>query len=893
MNTLPRRSRAATLAVLLAALALPAAAAKTETKEKDVVRATLKNGLRVIVVRDPLAPVATTVVNYLVGSNEAPKGFPGTAHATEHIMFRGSPGLSADQLAGISAGLGGDFDADTQQGLTQYFFTMPSEDLDTALHLESIRMRGVLSTDKLWDKERGAIEQEVASDLSSPSYVFYMRLLKSMFAGTPYEHDALGTRPSFDKTTGAMLRRFHDEWYAPNNAVLVVAGDVEPAKVLASVRRYFGGIPRRRLPARPAFRFRPVAASSSTMDTDLPYGMTVYTFRFPGSDDPDYAAAQILSDALSSQRGPLYALVPEGKALFAGLDYGAFRKAGLGYAVAGFPAGADAAAQLASVRRIVADAAKNGVPADLVEAAKRREIAEAEFQKNSVSGLAMTWSQAVAGEGRRSPDDDIEAIRRVTPADVNRVARRYLDFGRAISVILSPKPSGKPVASKGFGGQESFASSKNPDVVLPEWARRTADRMSLPTSSLSPTVSVLPNGIRLIVQPLSISRTVSVYGRIDEAPKIEEAKGRDGAAGVLDQLFSYGTKDLDRIAFQKALDDIAADESAGSDFSVEVLADRFERGVQLLADNELSPALPEKAFKVVQRQTAASVAGELKSPDHLAGKALREGLFPKGDPARRETTPETVKSLTLDEVRAYYRKAYRPDMTTIVVIGDVTPEKAKDAIEKYFGAWKAEGPKPNTLFPAVPHNAPSTTNVPDSSRVQDRVTLAETLKLKRTDPDYYPLELGNHVLGGAFYATRLYRDLREKAGLVYFVGSSFDVGRTRGVYSVDYGCDPPNVSKARRIIVDDLKAMMKEPVTAHELKQAKVMLLKKIPLSESSVGRVAGGWLSRSIEGLPLDEPVRAAKIYAGLSAEDVRAAYARFLRPADLVQVVQGPAGR
>ena len=182
------------------------------------------------------------------------------------------------------------------------------------------------------------------------------------------------------------------------------------------------------------------------------------------------------------------------------------------------------------------------------------------------------------------------------------------------------------------------------------------------------------------------------------------------------------------------------------------------------------------------------------------------------------------------------------------------------------------------------------THVPDSSRVQDKVTLAETLSLTRTNADYYALQLGNHVLGGGFYATRLYRDLREKSGLVYFVDSSFNVGLTRGVYQVEYACDPPNVSKARAIILSNLKDMQTKKVTARELHQAKLMLLRDIPLAESSVDYLARGWLSRSMLGLPLDEPVRAARIYVKLDAKDVQTAFARWLRTGDLVQVTQGP---
>jgi zinc protease len=224
------------------------------------------------------------------------------------------------------------------------------------------------------------------------------------------------------------------------------------------------------------------------------------------------------------------------------------------------------------------------------------------------------------------------------------------------------------------------------------------------------------------------------------------------------------------------------------------------------------------------------------------------------------------------------------------VIGNSPPEKAQAVITKYFGGWKAEGPKPETDLPLAPPNKPAATSVPNARRVQDNVSLAETLGLNRFDSDYYALELGNHVLGGGLYATRFYRDLREKGGLVYTVSSTFNIGRTRGIYYVQYGCDPPNVSKVHNIVTRDLKDMQTEPASDHELEQAKALLLREIPLAESSVDSIAGGMLSRAILGLPLDEPIQAAHRYVALTGEDVRAAFAKWIRPDDLVQVTQGP---
>src|SRR5208282_3783507 len=150
--------------------------------------------------------------------------------------------------------------------------------------------------------------------------------------------------------------------------------------------------------------------------------------------------------------------------------------------------------------------------------------------------------------------------------------------------------------------------------------------------------------------------------------------------------------------------------------------------------------------------------------------------------------------------------------------------------------------------------------------------------------------LGNHVLGGAFYATRLYRDLREETGLVYYVTSTFDLGVTRSLYAVTFGCDPGNAEKARGIVARDLAQMQAAPVSPDELQQAKALLLREIPLSESSLDRIAQNLIYLSTHFLPLDEPILAAHRYVGLTAEQVRAAYVKWLRPGDLVQVIEEP---
>ena len=879
------------LAVVFIAVSLLFAQQKPAS-DTDVTRATLDNGLRVVIVRDPLAPVVTVEQNYLVGGNETPDGFPGTAHAQEHMAFRGCSEVSGDQISGIFAQLGGFGNADTQQNITQYYSTVPAADLDIALRVDADCMRDIQNAQTEWDQEKPAIEQEVARDLSNPTYKFMTRLNEDMFSGTVYSHDPLGTKDSFDATTGEMLKDFAKKWYAPNNAILVIAGDVDPSAVLAKVKEFYGSIPKKSLPPRPEIDLKPVKPESFTLDSNLSYLLAFVAFRMPGSDSPDFAAAQILSDVLASQRGNLYAMVPEGKALQTEFGFAeAYTKASVAYSAAVLPADGDAAPVIAEMRKILADYAANGVPAELVEAAKRREIAGEEFRRNSIPGLAEEWSNALAAEGRNSPDEDIEAVKRVTPADVNRVAKQFLVEQNSIAAELKPVPSGEAVASKGFGGGEQLTSAPTKQVDLPSWAGSRLLKVELPPAPPPSADMTLSNGMRLIVRTLKVTPTITVLGSIRHEPQMQSAPGKDGVGDVLDDLFSYGTKTLDRLAFQKALDDIAADESAGFSFSLQVLKQDFSRGVQLLADNELNPALPREAFDVIKPETAQFVAGRMKSPGYRAGRALNAALLPAGDPVLRETTSQTVSSLTLDDVKEYYGKTMRPDLATIVVIGDVTPEEAKSVMEKWFGTWKAAGPKPDVELPRVPLNPSAAANIPDPSELQDSVNLSEMIAITRFDPDYYPLQLANHVLGGGFYATRLYHDLRQVTGYVYNVDVGLNARKTRTVYSVMYACDPKNVSKARELIQRDLVSMQKENVTPAELQQAKALLLRQIQLTESSEDGVAGGLLARAQIGLPLDEPLRAAKQYFSMTADQVRAAFEKWVRPDGFVQIIRGPA--
>ncbi len=268
-------------------------------------------------------------------------------------------------------------------------------------------------------------------------------------------------------------------------------------------------------------------------------------------------------------------------------------------------------------------------------------------------------------------------------------------------------------------------------------------------------------------------------------------------------------------------------------------------------------------------------------------------MLPPSAPELRYAKPANVAKLTLAQVERYYARTFRPDMATIVIVGKVRPAEAERVVASAFGGWRSSGPRPDVDYGAVPPNRPGHLYVPDNSATQDSVRMSETITVTRDDPARFALNLGDQILGGGFYASRLYRDLREKSGLVYTVGTRFDYGKNRSTYTVSFGADPDKVASARAIVERDLTQMQKVSVSAADLARAKGILLRQIPLGESSFDAIGGELLQLSIEGKPLDAMTLAARHYLALTAAQVRRAYARYVRPDGFVTAVKGPAPR
>jgi len=878
--------------IVVASLLLSASARATPATPSalEVTRATLPNGLQIVVLRDRLAPVVTTWLNVEAGSDDEP--ITGIAHAQEHMFYRGGSTLSgaaADQIAGFT----GDQDnADTQSEITQFFHEVPSSDLDLALQLDRSRFYGILDAQADWNEERGAIEQEVTRDNSDANYRLYVKLLHHIMAGTPYADEGLGTLQSFGKQINApQLRAFYQTWYHPNDAIYVVAGDVEPQAAIAAVNKYLGSIPSAPLPQHRTGQLQPLAPATFTDTSDDSTVEAEIAYRYPGYDDPDYAASVVLGDVLNSQRGELYGLVAGGKAQEVEADIGQWPKAGLIQLVARVAVGTHPEAAVANLEAVVAGYRASGVPPGLVAAAKKLEIVKAQTAASSVLNLASNWSQALAVE-HRTPDDDVAAIARVTPAQVNALLRGYFTPSTVNVAYAVPKAAGSASSGAGTGGEDSSKPARTKIEPLPAWAEAALHDLAPPERTIAPVSFVLSNGLRIVVQPEHASPSVAVAGTILHDAGLEEPSGKDGVQSVLEPLLPYGTTTYSRVALQAQFDAIAATVTNGFAFTLDVPRASFDRGMQLLADDQVHPALDAKSFAVVQGERVDTLTGDATNPDHLAAVATANSLYPAGDPGRRFATPDSVKALTLEDVKAAYATAFRPDLTTIAIVGDVTPEQARAVVERWFGAWHSTGSRPAVFPKAVADNAWSMANVPATGRLQDTVNLDETLPLALADPDIAPLQVANAVLSGDF-SSILIRDMRVTTGYVYYVGTILNTEKTRSVFSVRFGCAPENFSKAERALERDLHRMQRTSLDSERLARAKSHLAAGVVLQAASYDGLAARLVYNVSRGFAPDEDYALADEELAATPQSVRWAMARWVRPKGFVRIVEGPTPR
>lgn len=878
--------------LLLALTATGAARAQNGPGDGGIFSTTLSNGLRVVVVEDRAAPVVQTSMWYGFGSLQETPGKTGLAHALEHMLFRGTDEISAGGLDDIVARLGAQMNGETNYDYTQFYFEMPSDKLDVALAIEADRMQHAALRAADWAVERNAVLNELDGDESSPFYNLLARVRAAAFPGQPAGRTPLGSRSDVAHATVADIARYYHEWYAPNNATLVIAGDVDHSAAFARARRFFGAIPSKPLPA--WTEPNPVPAAQTTVEAQFPFPFEILdlAYAIPGDTQPGEPAISTLSTLLESQRSPFYrALVETNVALAIEANADTQLKGGLLHVFIILNPGHTSAEAQSVFNATLQTVLRDGFDPDLVLAAKRLTIAERLYDADSIDGIGdlAGYTYGIVHEKIADEDARLDAL---TPASLLLIARTYLSHPTVVG-HLSPNDSPPRGSSEKSSAEASDDFSKrvpNGPIVEPAWIARAVGTPTKVHSLLAPAEFTLSNGLKVIVQRKTDRPTIVIRGRIATSPAFEPP-GKEGIARLAADVADYGSAAYPFALRRKLTDEMGAVVQTGQEFSAEAERRDFQAVVGILADGEAHPSFDDPWLSVERAQLANSLQSEGRISGVLIDRAYRRLLLANDDPALRLPTAASVAGITRADLAAYTAAYWRPDLTTIAVVGDVTPEEARAMLEASFGQWRATGSAPDAHLMAMPPAAGGHDYIGTAAN-QVYIRLGQPA-IARSSPDYDTFAVLNQILGasGAF-ESRLWQELRQKRGLVYSVDSSLDADDDRGDFRVELNASPHRVVEAVALVREQLVELQKEPVSSTELEDAKVRLVSNALLEEASSSGQAKQLLDIAVNNLPLDYYRTLNERFAQITAADVQRVAREYLHPEHLVEVYAGPSG-
>ncbi len=630
--------------------------------DRGIFTTQLANGLKVVVVEDHAAPVVQTAIWYHFGSLDETPGKTGLAHALEHMMFRGSEHISAGGLDDIVARLGAQMNAETSYDATHFYFVMPADKLNVGLAIESDRLQHLLLQQSQWQIERGAVLNELEGDESSPFYSLLSAVRAAAYPGEPNGRTPIGKRADIERATAADIGTYYHEWYAPNNATLVVAGDVDHSTVFSSAKRYFGSIPSKTLPAHRETHPTP-ASRGAVVESSMPFPFEVLDLAYavPGDTEPGEPAVSTLATLIPDQLSPFYqALVQSNVALAIEADSDTQLKGGLLNVFIVLNPGHTSAEAQTIFQSTLDHLLQSGFSDDLVTAAKRLTISERLYAADSISGIGdlAGYTYGIVGEKVNDEDTRLAAL---TSADLLATAKKYLSTPTVVGHLRSnaSQPQGSSQKSDAAASDDFSKRVPNGPIVEPAEIREALRTPTTERSKLNPTQFTLPNGIRVIVQEKHDRPTFVLRGDIDSSPAFAPP-GKEGIIRLASSVADYGSANYPFAQRRKAIDDLGAMVNSGQEFSARGLAKDFSTIVGIVADAQEHPTFADPWFSLERDQLANSLQSEDTISGVIVERAYLGLLASTGDPSLRHASSGSVSSITREDLASFAKIVLAP-----------------------------------------------------------------------------------------------------------------------------------------------------------------------------------------------------------------------------------------
>lgn len=883
MHLMPQR-----LCLLIAGLLAAGVAAAAPLVDIPYTARRLDNGLTVVVHEDRKAPVVAVNIWYHVGSKDEIPGRTGFAHLFEHLMFQSSENFEGEYLNTLQELGATDLNGTTFFDRTNYFQTVPSNTLDTVLWLESDRMghfRNAITQDVL-DEQRGVVQNEKRQRQNQPYGRVFEQVLKYLFPSDhPYSWETIGSMEDLEAASLDDVRRWFDTYYGPNNAVLVIAGDVDTEVAFAKAEKYFGDI----RPGPPVTRLqewtpRHGQVRRQRMEDRVAQPRLYMAWTGPrwGTADADYLnlAASVLAGDKNSR---LYQRLVYRDQIASDVSVGtlALEITGITYLQVSAQPGVSLESLEKAFNEELERFRKSGPTAkelERVRVQRRAGFTRGLEKVGGFSGKAQILAESAVYGG--SPDAwkrSWEAVDNATPADLKSAVNRWItDAPFVLEVMPAPRLAAIP-----GGVDRSTMPLPEGEVAVgfPAFERGT-----------------LSNGLRLIVVERPENPVVNLRLVLDAGYAADQF-GEPGIANLTMAMLDEGTRSRTTLEISEQLALLGANLGTGSaldtsSVSLSALADKLEPSLEIFADVILNPSFPADELDRLRKVYLAALSQERTQPTSMALRVLPKLLYGKGhayaQPLTGTGTEATLNSVTRDDVAAFHATWFRPNHATLLVVGPVSLATLTPKLERLFQGWKP-GEIPAKQLATVAPRPNRTLYLLDRPGAEQSVIFASQLIPSRAMPDELAMNALNDVLGGQFTA-RLNMNLREDKNWSYGARSFAYEARGQRPFMA-YA--PVQTDKTTESLAEVLREITDiagpRPATDEEVALVRKASTLSLP-GQWETGTAVLASLSEMVEfGLPDDYWANHAASLRRLTTSEVNAAARAHLRPEDLVVVVVG----
>lgn len=838
---------------------------------------TLANGLRVIAIRDTTTPDVSVQVWYDVGSKHDPERRSGFAHLFEHILSRKTVNMPYNMINRLTENVGGTRNASTWFDRTNYYETVPAQYLETMLWTHAERMARPVIDDEVFNTERNVVKEEFRQRILAPPYGRLRLVLdENSFDTMPNRRSGIGSLEQLDAATLADARAFHEAFYGPDTATLIVAGNFDQARLNTMVDSYFAAIPKRKnaiplkITATDAPRAKPRLVTAFGPNVPLPQIAT--TWRVPGTANPDLAALDVLTAILSAgdsarlKRSLMFdrPLATDVEVELSDTEDGGFFAPTVTLASGQSIETVEAAlaAEIAAVRD------QPVTPAELAEA-KTTLLSDALRERETATGRAFALGEALVRTGDpKALDKRLAQVQRVTAGDVQRVARAYLTQQSRVDIRYLDE-------SKRPAGAKDAWSNPTP---MPRWATVPAatgaalglapegQRQAPPAPGASVAITPpvigetkLANGTRVLA-----ARTgdvpVATMALLFPGGASSDPAGQAGLAAATAAVAVKGTT-------TRSAKQIAAElEALGAQIETNALADgtilrvtatvaTLEQAGAILIDVARNASFPAAEFEQERHRNLDQLQVGLKSPAYLAAQTLNRAVYGAA-PYGAVVTPASLNALSRDGLAAERDRRWRADTATMVVTGGLDNVQAQAIARRLLAGWRATGTAPVPV--AAPAGNASTPRfiVIDMPGAGQAAVAAGVRVPDRADPTYAGVMVANAILGGGSNG-RLFQEIRAKRALSYGAYSSVGARADDGLLVAASQTKNETAPDVAAILLAEFKRLGTEPFDPATTEQRKAFLTGGIVRQSGTSAGFASLLAGLTLQGLPASEAVK------------------------------------